>query len=79
MELIILNDGLYQLIPVTTEILEGIVLTDKVDCFECKENLDESDNVHNSDNANYPYNYLNYNGVVYYLCNTCYENKTKND
>ena len=34
MELIILNDGLYQLIPVTTEILEGIVLTDKVDCFE---------------------------------------------
>ena len=34
MELIILNDGLYQLIPITTEILEGIVLTDKVDCFE---------------------------------------------
>jgi len=34
MELIILNDGLYQLIPVTTEILEGIVLTGKVDCFE---------------------------------------------
>ena len=34
MELIILNEGLYQLIPVTTEILEGIVLTDKVDCFE---------------------------------------------
>ena len=34
MELIILNDGLYQLIPVTKEILEGIVLTDKVDCFE---------------------------------------------
>jgi hypothetical protein len=34
MELIILNDGLYQLIPVTTEILEGIVLTDNVDCFD---------------------------------------------
>ncbi len=34
MELIILNDGLYQLIPVTTEILEGIVLTDKIDCFD---------------------------------------------
>ena len=34
MELIILNEGLYQLIPVTTEILEGIVLTNKVDCFE---------------------------------------------
>ena len=34
MELIILNDGLYQLIPVTKKILEGIVLTDEVDCFE---------------------------------------------
>ncbi len=34
MELIILNDGLYQLIPLTTEILEGIVLTDNVDCFD---------------------------------------------
>ncbi len=34
MELIILDDGLYQLIPVTKQILEGIVITDKVDCFE---------------------------------------------
>ena len=34
MELIILDDGLYQLIPVTIQILEGIVITDKVDCFE---------------------------------------------
>ena len=34
MDLIILNDGLYQLIPVTKEILEGIVLTEKVDCLE---------------------------------------------
>ena len=34
MELIILNDSLYQLIPVTKEILEGIVITDKIDCFE---------------------------------------------
>ena len=34
MELIILNDGLYQLIPVTDKLLEGIVLTDKIDCFE---------------------------------------------
>jgi len=34
MELIILNDGLYQLIPVTKEILEGIVITGKVNCFE---------------------------------------------
>jgi len=34
MELIILNDGLYQLIPVTKEILEGIVITEKINCFE---------------------------------------------
>ena len=34
MELIILNDGLYQLIPVTKQMLDGIVLTDKIDCFE---------------------------------------------
>ena len=34
MELIILNEGLYQLIPVTKQMLEGIVITDKVDCFE---------------------------------------------
>ena len=34
MELIILNDGLYQLIPVTKEILEGIVITGEVNCFE---------------------------------------------
>jgi len=34
MELIILNDGLYQLIPVTKQMLDGIVLTEKIDCFE---------------------------------------------
>ena len=34
MELIILNDGLYQLIPVTKQIMDGIVLTSKVNCFE---------------------------------------------
>jgi len=34
MELIILNDGLYQLIPVTDKILEGIELVTKVDCME---------------------------------------------
>jgi hypothetical protein len=34
MDLIIFNDGLYQLLPVTKEILEGIKLVDKVDCFE---------------------------------------------
>ena len=34
MELIILNDGLYQLIPVTKQMMDGIVLTNDVDCFE---------------------------------------------
>ena len=34
MDLIILNDGLYQLIPVTDKLLEGLKLTTKVDCFE---------------------------------------------
>ena len=34
MDLIILNDGLYQLIPVTKQIMDGIVLTSEVNCFE---------------------------------------------
>ena len=34
MELIILNDGLYQLIPVTKQMMEGIVVTAEVDCFD---------------------------------------------
>ncbi len=34
MELIILNDGLYQLIPVTKQVMEGIVITAEVDCFD---------------------------------------------
>jgi hypothetical protein len=34
MELIILNDGLYQLIPVTKQMMEGIEIVTKVDCFE---------------------------------------------
>ena len=33
MDLIILDDGLYQLIPVTKKMLEGIVLTEKIDCL----------------------------------------------
>ena len=39
MDLIILDDGLYQLIPVTKKILEGIVLTEKIDCLELCEIL----------------------------------------
>jgi len=34
MDLIIFNDGLYQLIPVTKELMKGIVVTAKIDCFE---------------------------------------------
>ena len=34
MDLIILNDGLFQLIPVTKEIMKDIVITADVDCFE---------------------------------------------
>ena len=39
MELIIWNGELFQLIPVTKKILEGIVLTAEVDCFELCEIL----------------------------------------
>ena len=39
MDLIILNDGLYQLIPITKKMLEGIVLTEKIDCFDLCEIL----------------------------------------
>ena len=39
MDLIILNDGLYQLIPTTTQMLEGIELVSKVDCFDICEIL----------------------------------------
>ena len=34
MDLIILNDGLYQLIPVTKKIMEGIVITADINCFD---------------------------------------------
>ncbi len=34
MDLIILNDGLYQLIPVTKQIMEGIVITAETNCFD---------------------------------------------
>jgi len=39
MELIIINDGLYHLLPVTKEIMKDIVLTADVDCFELCEIL----------------------------------------
>jgi hypothetical protein len=39
LDLIILNDGLYQLIPVTKEIMEGIVITAEVECLDICEIL----------------------------------------
>ena len=33
MDLIILNDGMYYLMPVTKQIMDGIVLTSDVSCF----------------------------------------------
>ncbi len=39
MELIIWNDELYQLIPVTKQIMEGIVLTADIGCFDLCEIL----------------------------------------
>jgi|TARA_R110002012_G_scaffold112658_1_gene258458 hypothetical protein len=34
MDLIILNDGLYQLIPVTKQMMKGIVITAEINCFD---------------------------------------------
>ena len=34
MDLIILNDGMYYLMPVTTQIMDGIVLTSDVSCLD---------------------------------------------
>jgi len=34
MDIIIFNDGVYQLIPITKEILDGIVLTSEVNCID---------------------------------------------
>ena len=39
MEMIILDDGMYQLVPVTTEMLKDVVLVAKVSCFELCEIL----------------------------------------
>ena len=34
MDLIILNDGLYHLIPVTKKMLEGVELISEISCFD---------------------------------------------
>ena len=34
MDLIVLNDGLYQLVPVTKQMIEGMAITADVNCFD---------------------------------------------
>ena len=34
MDLIILNDGMYSLVPVTKAMMQGIEILSKVDCFD---------------------------------------------
>ena len=34
MDIIVLNDGLYQLLPVSKQILDGIVLTNEINCLD---------------------------------------------
>ena len=34
MDIIVLNDGMYQLLPVSKQILEGIVLTSEISCLD---------------------------------------------
>ena len=34
MELIILDDGLYQLVPITKKMIEGIELFDEINCMD---------------------------------------------
>ena len=34
MELIILDDGMYHLVPVTKQMMKSIILTTEVNCFE---------------------------------------------
>ena len=39
MDLIILNDGIYSLLSVTKQMIDGIVLTKDIDCFDLCEIL----------------------------------------
>jgi hypothetical protein len=34
MDIIVLNDGIYQLIPVSKQILDGIALTSEISCMD---------------------------------------------
>ena len=34
MDIIVLNDGMYQLLPISKQILDGIVLTNEISCLD---------------------------------------------
>ena len=34
MDIIVLNDGMYQLLPISIQILDGIVLTNEISCLD---------------------------------------------
>ena len=69
MDLILLNDGLYQLVAVTKEMMEGISLLEKVDCFDLCDIL----RLHLSTYYDAPYNvHVMNNGSGYFygcICN----------
>ena len=59
MDLIIFNDGLYQLVPVTEKMLEDVVLIQDLSCFDLCDILRlklatyvESINIHMMNNSN---------------------------
>ena len=39
MDIIVLNDGMYQLLPISKQILDGIVLTNEISCLDLCEIL----------------------------------------
>ena len=64
MDLIILNDGLYQLIPVTTKMLEGIELISEVNCFDLCNILRDKLTIYNSEINRY----VMKNGSFFFGC-----------
>ena len=51
-------------------------ILNKIKCFECDEQLSFEDEISDGD---YQYNYLKYQDKVYLLCNSCYEEKMKEE
>jgi len=68
MDLILLNDGLYQLVSVTKEMMEHISLLEKVDCFDLCDIL----RLHLSTYYDAPYNvHVMNNGSGYFYGCIC--------